>query len=974
MASATKLPSLTDIVYFQWATPSAPSPKLSAPIDATGTTITFTSAPLDESGSVVTEAFLMGIRNDAGYVETIYVPAGALSGDGLTATGVVRGIELTGDDWTTGDANNAAIHQQDSPVFCNITAVIQAIMTNAVQGSIATGGDDFIIGTDAAANTVTIYRSTGVGTTAPWIRWNSGGSEVEYSDDGVAWTAINDVTASNLVVITAADTTPSYLDDKITVSDAGAAVVTKSIVNPGANESINIDVDVPSAVIDVDYTAEEIIEAGAPVSLTGVADEVENFVLSTLSDAGAESTFGATATEYIASTYLADNKVAVIYEDSANDVQVIIGDVAADKSVTWGTPVEATDVGGNINDIVRIDDSTIAILYRDSGSILYARIVTVSGSVPTLGTASAVHTNVPAAIDRAAITLIDTDKLAVAYVDGADANKGKAKAATFTGTTIGTWGTAAEFEAGTTQYVTISKFDTDKAGVFYQDDADADKGKGALLVATGTALAAAAPVDFEAVEVAIGISSDQLDTNKIIIAYEQAGALDECVTIVASLTGLTISYGAAVAVNAANIDPSTSIVAMSTTEAYVGYEERASSDGKFVKLSIAGTVITAGSEQTFNGATNNVAYISLAKVSDKGKFIICYRDEGAANIGNAEVYQEYDNSVAAVGFAQSTVAATDPVVVRSKGTEANQAGLTIGSVYYLVTNGIELTNNSGIKAGVASDTTDLDVDIDGDTGMSKADADTLTDGSNADALHVHTEARTVTVAEAVSAGDVIGYRASVGYVRAWGDNKADRINILGIARESAAFGETCIVDTRIGAATVTAGSQYFLADRGAGGLVINQVTTNDSIAISGGAPKVQTITTTESTIYRIDIQVQDDGVARQVNITLNGDNQTNNTAGTGAAEVLQFNFTAWVPAGTVQSFTIGTTTGGVSILYNNTSLYAGGAFSEGGDIYMKVYEYDGFGEMQTGSNDTYLGYGLSATELMLETQYTVADL
>jgi hypothetical protein len=728
MASATKLPSLTDIVYFQWATPSAPSPKLSAPIDATGTTITFTSAPLDESGSVVTEAFLMGIRNDAGYVETIYVPAGALSGDGLTATGVVRGIELTGDDWTTGDANNAAIHQQDSPVFCNITAVIQAIMTNAVQGSIATGGDDFIIGTDAAANTVTIYRSTGVGTTAPWIRWNSGGSEVEYSDDGVAWTAINDVSASNLVVVTAADTTPGYLDDKITVS--GTDIV-KSVLNPGANETLNIDVTVDSTPVDTDYTAEETIAAGAPVSMTSSADEVENAILSTLDVAGTESTFEAGATTYIHSAYVSDNKVAVLYQNASGN-QLIIGTVAADKTVTWGTAVQVQAGSGQASAVIRIDDDTIA-LTAPVGGVQNVYIATIAGTAPTVGAASVVRTAAGALV-YADLALVDTDKLVFVYADVNDSNIGKARCATFSGTTISAWGAVETFEAGATKYISIAKFDTDKAGVFYQDDDDTDKGKGVLLVATGTALAAAAAVEFEA-NVITYTTCDQLTTNKIILCYNETTGT-QLDARVASLTGLTISYGVEVTVDTDTANYP-SVVATSATEAYVGFDDSGAT-GLFNKLSVSGTTITVGTQYPYGASGTDVSYSSLAKVSDKSKFIACYRDNGGTNFGNAEVFQDYNNMDAVVGFAQSSVVATDPVTVRSKGTDSNQAGLTIGSDYYIKTGGIELTNNSGVKAGVAGDTTDLDIDIDAVNGMSKADADTLTDGSDASDLHEHT--------------------------------------------------------------------------------------------------------------------------------------------------------------------------------------------------------------------------------------------
>ena len=320
MANATRLPDLSEIVFFQWATPSAPSPKLSAPVGPTDTTLTFTSPPYDKSGAVVTEAFLMGIRNDEGYVETVYVPVGALSVDGLTATGVVRGIELEGLDWTAGDTNNAATHQQDSPVFCNITGVMNAIVHSAIQGTVATGGTNFIIGNDAAG-TVTISRSTGAGTTAPWLRYNNTGSEVEFSDDGVAWTAINDVTASNLLDVSATDTTPGYLSDKL-VSAAGG--IDFNILGGGGNETLNLTVDLseagitagPLASVISDVTA---TEAEIDQALDGISANVTFTNLNTLT-AGSSSD----ATALHTHTSIAQFRSAVAYETITTDDAVAL--------------------------------------------------------------------------------------------------------------------------------------------------------------------------------------------------------------------------------------------------------------------------------------------------------------------------------------------------------------------------------------------------------------------------------------------------------------------------------------------------------------------------------------------------------------------------------------------------------------------------------------------------------------------------
>ena len=148
---ATQYP--TAIKIFQWQRPEAPNPRLAAPITATDTTLTFTSPPLDYDGvTVITGSFLMGIKNDAGYVETIWIPSGKISADGLTATDVVRGIRLSGLDYTTSLAGNAAAFNQDSPVFCNISAVERLMLSGAFTGTIASGGTSWTVGAGAAAD------------------------------------------------------------------------------------------------------------------------------------------------------------------------------------------------------------------------------------------------------------------------------------------------------------------------------------------------------------------------------------------------------------------------------------------------------------------------------------------------------------------------------------------------------------------------------------------------------------------------------------------------------------------------------------------------------------------------------------------------------------------------------------------------------------------------------------------------------
>jgi hypothetical protein len=241
MADSTKFPSL---YYFNWSTPSAPNPTLSASLSIGDTTAYFSNPPLDGDGNIITGGFLMGVKNAASYVETLYVAPGAVAGDGLSAT-VVRGIRLEGLDFTTTDSTLEQNFNAGDAIFCNISGCIQALNAAFIQGTIASGGTGLIIGTDASG-TVTVSRSTGVGTNKGFVRWNTTSGKTEYSNDGVTWNTFDSVTASNLVLVSVADTTPKVLRDALD----NTADISLSITSPGGNEKILIGTTLPDRIDD----------------------------------------------------------------------------------------------------------------------------------------------------------------------------------------------------------------------------------------------------------------------------------------------------------------------------------------------------------------------------------------------------------------------------------------------------------------------------------------------------------------------------------------------------------------------------------------------------------------------------------------------------------------------------------------------------------------------------------------------------
>lgn len=322
MANATKLPALSYITFTQLSRPGAENPRLSQAVSASGTTLKSLYQLLGSDGNVITEAMLMGIRNENSYVETVLVPSGsleydaqtanftvgsvltggtsgakaiivrdtdsgatgtltlvvysgafqnnetitddaggsatvngtlttAISADGKTITGVVRGINLDGLDWITGDTDLAVSHKAGDAIFCNISGVIGALITATLTGTLATGGTGFVIGTEpgASGETTTLYRTTTPGVRKGFFRWSS--NFAQFSNDGTTWVNCSDVSASDLAKVSANDTTPGYLNGKLVEGDG----IDFTENNDGGNETLTIAVDV-TEIISGDFGLE----------------------------------------------------------------------------------------------------------------------------------------------------------------------------------------------------------------------------------------------------------------------------------------------------------------------------------------------------------------------------------------------------------------------------------------------------------------------------------------------------------------------------------------------------------------------------------------------------------------------------------------------------------------------------------------------------------------------------------------------
>lgn len=230
---ATTFPA--NIFIGQWETPDDPTPRLAFPIADTDTGFTATSALVDKDGIPITGSVLVGIDNSDGYVETVWCPAGS-STDGMTFTGVVRGVRLSGLDYTTAGTGLAVDHPQDSRIHCNISAILFQMMIGAMTGSIGSGGTSWKVG-DGTDSNVTVYAFN-ADTNKPAWRYNATTNIWEYSNDGVTYQPFgtgSGLTASTGVQIASGDIRLNTSDTtKFKSTSAGASDSSKVPILDGS--------------------------------------------------------------------------------------------------------------------------------------------------------------------------------------------------------------------------------------------------------------------------------------------------------------------------------------------------------------------------------------------------------------------------------------------------------------------------------------------------------------------------------------------------------------------------------------------------------------------------------------------------------------------------------------------------------------------------------------------------------------------
>jgi hypothetical protein len=306
---------------------------------------------------------------------------------------------------------------------------------------------------------------------------------------------------------------------------------------------------------------------------------------------------------------------------TANDFVKLINDSDTAKldSVTgWG------NIGGSETtfkststtyvNCVQLTSNTVFIAYAYS-TTGKSVIATITDNSISYGSEQEFHANT--VTDVKSVMLSETSVLVC--FDGTGG--AQSIVATVSGTTISYAGSAAVFDAsGARSSISATKLTAAKVFIGYSDDGTSGHGTGIVAEIAASVVTYGTGVRWNTVSTSTDISAVALSATSVFIAYD-AGSDADC--IISSISGTTVTYGAAVQFNGTAI-AYTSCAKLSATKVLITFQDSSGSTyGECRIANISGTVITLGTNYAFT----SVATLHINAYAQSHKYVnICYND------------------------------------------------------------------------------------------------------------------------------------------------------------------------------------------------------------------------------------------------------------------------------------------------------------------------------------------------------------
>ena len=473
---------------------------------------------------------------------------------------------------------------------------------------------------------------------------------------------------------------------------------------------------------------------GSGSNLTGIESGVENFVASgtisngatviikddgtvgivtgTVNPAGYGSAVEYTPdyVSYVASTFVGSNKFVIAYKDEGNSNYgtAIVGEVSG-TDITFGSEVVFESAA--VYFVVATYDSTndrVVISYRDDGNSAYGTSVvgTVSGTSISFGTPVVFES----ALAQYLTTTFDStnNKVVIVWRHATNTADGTAIVGTVSGTSI-SFGSPASFGPGSsTLYSSTFDSTNGKVVISYRDGANSNYGTSVVGTVSGTSISFGTPVVFNSALSHVCSSVFDSTNGKVVLFYSDYNNSGKLTSVVATVSGTSISFGTAVLCDDTTMDPAGWAAYDSTNgKIVIAFEDSTNSYYGTSKLgTVSGTSISFADELVFD--SSNTGQIQAAYLGS-GLVVVNYMQ-------SAKVYKVAASSSTNVttenyiGIAGEAIAnaATGKINVIG-GSNTGQSGLTTAQTYYVGQTGILTTtaDTPSVVAGTSISSTEI---------------------------------------------------------------------------------------------------------------------------------------------------------------------------------------------------------------------------------------------------------------------------
>jgi hypothetical protein len=420
-----------------------------------------------------------------------------------------------------------------------------------------------------------------------------------------------------------------------------------------------------------------------------------------------------------ASGSLANGDLVVVNADGTVSVvaETVVNEPSAGTAEVFSTSYTSSDYAVTYDSA----NNKIVISYRDGLNSSYGTTIvgTVSGESISFGTPvvfnSSTTTYLTSTYDSA------NGKVVIAYTDNANSSAGTSIVGTVSGTSI-SFGTAAVFSSVITADISITYDSTNNKIVIAYKNGYNTNGSSVVGTVSGTSISFGAVVIFNSADAA-SYTSTAYDSanNKIVISYKDNGNSNFGTAIVGTVSGTSISFGTAVVFSNSSTDYTATTYDSANGKVVIAYQDVGNSgNATAIVGTVSGTSISFGTAVTFRSA--NCLYFKSAYDSASDKIVISYSNLSNSEYGNVIVGTvsgtsiSFSNSIVFESASTTNLglaydSTNDKTVIAYRDNGNSNSGTTVIVSTQTITQNLTAENYIGVSNGAYSDAATANVHI-----------------------------------------------------------------------------------------------------------------------------------------------------------------------------------------------------------------------------------------------------------------------